>query len=57
MNINMNHKTFAEIDINDSFFQSLKKDYPSFEEWYKNRGNKDAFVQYNSEGNIEGFLS
>lgn len=50
------HKTFNEIDLNDKFFDSLKTDYPDFEDWYIRKRDQDAFVQYNEAGNIEGFL-
>ena len=57
MNINMSHKTFADIDIRDPFFQSLIDDYPGFENWFKKNINEEVFVQYNSKGCIEGLLS
>ena len=30
MNANICHKTFADISIDDVFFQSLKEDYPEY---------------------------
>ena len=30
MSANICHKSFADININDAFFQSLKDDYPGF---------------------------
>lgn len=52
---NITHKTFAEIDLQDPFFQSLRDDYPGFDEWYKRKSNQDAFVQYVNQ-KIVGFL-
>lgn len=52
---NIVHKTFAEIDLQDSFFQSLREDYPGFDEWFRKKSNQDAFVQY-KDGKIIGFL-
>lgn len=52
----MCHKTFSEIDLNDPFFQSLKDDYPGFEDWFTRKRDQDAFVQYNNRNNIIGFL-
>ena len=40
-------KTFAQIDLNDPFFDSLKRDYPEFETtWYPKgvRENREALV-------------
>ena len=51
----MSHKTFSEIDLNDSFFQSLKDDYPGFENWFNRKWDQDAFVQYDNN-KVIGFL-
>lgn len=52
---NIVHKTFAEINLQDSFFQSLRDDYPGFDDWFKRKSNQDAFVQYENN-KIIGFL-
>ena len=52
---NIVHKTFAEIDLQDTFFQSLRNDYPDFDNWFKRKSNQDAFVQYENN-KIIGFL-
>lgn len=40
---------FHEIDLNDPFLDSLKSDYPDFEEWFikKKQSDAQAYVQYN----------
>lgn len=46
-------KPFATIDINDPFFDSLKKDYPEFSEsWFPKcvRENRNALVFYDAKG-------
>lgn len=48
-------KKFAEIDLQDPFFQSLREDYPGFDDWFRRKGNQDAFVQYENN-KITGFL-
>lgn len=35
---------------------SLKADYPAFEEWFIKKQKQDAFVQYDENGKIIGFL-
>lgn len=42
----------SELDINDSFFDSLKADYPEFEEWYskKAKEGKQAFAYIDEQG-------
>lgn len=56
MNTNIKHKTFADINLDDKFFLSLKEDYVEFEKWFLKKRQQDAFVQYDDKGNIIGFL-
>ena len=50
-------KRFADIDLNDAFFDSLKEDYPGFEAWFvkKSKDNSKAYVQY-SNNKLQAFL-
>lgn len=52
---NIVRKQFGQIDLNDSFFDSLKLDYPEFEKWFLKKSGQDAFVQYEND-KIIGFL-
>ncbi len=56
MNNNMSYLPFSEIDINDNFFVSLIGDYPGFKKWFASKSKHKAYVQYNDEQDIEGFL-
>lgn len=55
MNNNIECKTFANINLQDSFFQSLREDYPGFDDWFRGKYDQNAFVQYDN-GDIIGFL-
>ncbi|WP_196592343.1 hypothetical protein [Pectinatus frisingensis] len=44
-----------ELDINDPFFDSLKADYPKFEKWFSEKGDRTALVQIN-DGKLNGLL-
>jgi hypothetical protein len=50
------HKKFSEIDLNDPFFDSLKEDYPGFEEWFNRKSGERAYVLYNQESKLDAFL-
>lgn len=54
----MELRFFSEIDLNDNFFDSLKKDYDGFEDWYKRKAVKNelVFVQFDEEKHLQGFL-
>ena len=51
-------KPFAEIDIGDPFFDSLKKDYEGFSDWYgkKSAGGETAYVDLSETGALQAFL-
>jgi|GEM_PF-3140414 hypothetical protein len=48
---------FADCDLHDPFFNSLKQDYPEFIQWFvkKSRSGESAFV-YKDEKGICAFL-
>lgn len=54
----MEIRKFSSIKLDDVFFDSLKNDYPGFEDWFnrKVKAGKVAFVQYDDEGKLQGFL-
>lgn len=56
MNRNISHKRFQDINLNDNFFDSLRDDYNGFDDWFVGKGSQDAYVQYNDDNCIEGFL-
>ncbi|PCJ17846.1 MAG: N-acetyltransferase [Candidatus Cloacimonadota bacterium] len=48
-------KNFRDINIKDSFFDSLKEDYEEFESWFKKKSDKEAFI-FESESDLLAFL-
>lgn len=52
---NIIRKRFKEIDLKDAFFQSLRADYPGFDDWFSKKGSEYAYVQYEDNA-IKGFL-
>lgn len=52
----LEYRMFRDINLTDPFFDSLKADYPSFERWYASKGTAHAYVSYNENENIDGFL-
>lgn len=46
---------FGNISIDDSFFDSLKEDYPGFEKWFNRKAEDKAYITYN-KGKILSFL-
>lgn len=50
-------KKFSEINLNDTFFDSLRKDYDGFDDWYirKAKEAEKAYVMYH-ENKLSGFM-
>lgn len=46
---------FAEVNINDIFFDSFREDYNEFNEWYKSKFDKVCYVCY-SDNYLTAFL-
>lgn len=51
-------KKFSEIDLRDSFFDSLRDSYDGFDNWYakKSAEGAEAYVFYDEDNNISDFL-
>lgn len=50
------YKKFSEVNLSDSFFDTLKQDYPEFEEWFSRKRDELAYVSTNENNKIDGFL-
>lgn len=46
---------FAEVDLNDSFFDTFREDYKEFDNWFKSKFDKVCYVCY-SDSNLTAFL-
>lgn len=49
-------KKFSSVNLEDSFFDSLRKDYPDFNKWFAKKKDETAFVQYGDGDRLQGFL-
>ena len=48
--------TIGEINIDDPFFDTLKKSYHTFSNWFSKKCDNDAYICCDDKGNIMGFL-
>lgn len=46
---------FGNINIADSFFDSLREDYEGFDKWFNRKANEKAYITYNN-GKVLSFL-
>lgn len=51
-------KPFSEIDLSDSFFDSLRTSYPEFDQWFRKKATAgdSAYVFYSKDGGVSDFL-
>ena len=51
-------KKFANIDLGDGFFDSLRDSYPGFDQWFarKAASGEEAYVFYGDDGKVSDFL-
>lgn len=50
--------TFSKIDVKDSFFDSLRKSYEEFEDWFekKSKADEPVYVIKSPSGELSGFV-
>ncbi|UQZ34583.1 N-acetyltransferase [Paenibacillus sp. PK3_47] len=49
-------KKFKDINLDDVFFDSLKSDYPGFEDWFYRKSEENAFIFENDDETIIAFM-
>lgn len=47
--LSVKQEFFGNINLNDSFFDSLKQDYSGFEQWFNRKAEEKAYITYNGE--------
>ena len=47
---------FGEINLKDSFFDTLRSSYEGFDEWYIRKSDEKAYVHYDENNKLTGFL-
>ncbi|MBQ4778586.1 MULTISPECIES: GNAT family N-acetyltransferase [Pectobacterium] len=55
---NIKYEYFKDLDLRDSFFDSLKESYKEFSEWFEKKAkeNEKAYVFYNSKRKLDAFI-
>lgn len=53
---NLQYKRFADVNLDDPFFDSLKSSYREFSDWFRRKAGEYAYVFYGDRGLIDGFL-
>jgi hypothetical protein len=48
-------RKFVDVDLHDTFFDTLRSDYQEFESWFQEKAGEEAYIIYGESG-IEGFM-
>jgi L-amino acid N-acyltransferase YncA len=54
--MSLSYVRFDQVNLADSFFDSLKADYAEFEQWFAKKANEMAYLSVSDQGVIDGFL-
>lgn len=46
----------GDLNIGNSFFDSLRADYPGFDTWLQRKAGEDAYIIEQDQGELDGFL-
>lgn len=53
--LSIRKEKFANINLDNKFFDTLKEDYPEFVDWFNNKSQEEAYV-FRKENEVHGFL-
>lgn len=53
--LSVKKERFGDINLNDSFFNTLKEDYPGFDDWFHRKNQEEAYV-FKKDNEVHGFL-
>ncbi len=52
----LSYAPISSVPVSDTFFDTLRADYPGFDEWLMRKGTESAYVARREDGGIDGFL-
>lgn len=54
--LSVRKELFGHIDVEDTFFDSFREDYPGFNSWFNRKSDKPAYVCRDKDGQVVAFL-
>ena len=52
----LSYALISSVPVSDTFFDTLRADYPGFDEWLRRKATESAYVARREHGGIDGFL-
>jgi hypothetical protein len=54
--LSVKKELFGRINLKDPFFDSFRRDYPGFDDWFNRKANDEAYVCFSENGEVLAFL-
>ena len=54
--MDLSYVEFQQVDLSETFFNSLKADYAEFSSWFAKKAHNRAYIHRTPEGHLDGFL-
>ncbi len=52
----LSYAPIASVPVSDGFFDTLRADYPGFDDWLRRKAAESAYVARREDGGLDGFL-
>ena len=52
----LSYAPITSVPVSDTFFDTLRADYPGFDDWLRGKGAQSAYVARRADGSLDGFL-
>ena len=52
----LTYAPIASVPMSDGFFDTLRADYPGFDDWLRRKAKESAYVARREDGGLDGFL-
>jgi GNAT superfamily N-acetyltransferase len=52
----LSYERFSDLDLKDPFFDSLKREYAEFDDWFASKREEFAYTSRTQSGGLDGFL-
>jgi hypothetical protein len=52
----LSYAPISSVSASDDFFDTLRADYPGFDDWLRRKANEPAYIARREDGGLDGFL-
>src|SRR5690349_16140083 len=52
----LSYAAIGSVSVSDGFFDTLRVDYPGFDDWLRRKAGESAYIARREDGGLDGFL-